>query len=76
MRLQGISVSIRYHKIRLAAHLARAADDIANAIATALTTLEAKEAAEETQETILGSTSSTQAGGLLVVVFAVPLLRR
>jgi len=56
--------SIRY-SAHLAAHLARAADDIPAAFAASLATLEAEEAFDHAQEAVLCSTSTTQAVCLL-----------
>jgi len=46
----------------LAAHLARAADDVGSTFAAPLTAFKAKEAANEPQEAILASTSTAQTG--------------
>jgi len=53
--------------IRLAAHLAGAADDVTEAIAAFLATLEAKEAFNRAHEAILSGTSSSHTVSFSVV---------
>jgi len=48
----------------LAAHLARAADDICAAFAASLAALKAEEAFDQAKEAILSGTSTTQAASL------------
>jgi len=52
----------------LAAHLARAADDICTAFAAVLAAFEAKETFEGTEEAVLGSSSSTETLSLMLLV--------
>jgi len=63
-------------RIRLAAHLARATDDVGKALAAVLAALKAHETFESTEEAVLGGATSAKTGSLLVLAFLLFVGRR